>query len=366
MTMIDRMDDDLMEDLAEPEGPAYHRADDPGDLGEELGDFGDLGDDLVDAYDPGEDLGDDLADDAADEFDDAIAEALMADEADEFLGSVWKAVKKVAPIVSKVAPFLPIPGAGVIGKVADVVANAAEDEADEIDAIDGMIELADEADAIDAVAPVVAGLAIKKAIPTVSRLPHGTRKQLVKATAAATKHIARRHGPVAAAAAPAIVRHARKVAANRGLPATHLPHLVKRTAARVARSPGLVRRMANTSRRMRTAPGMGGAGIGMGHRRRRHQAYGGFGGYSYRGSSRGFGGGVRRRGMRARGWDGYGAPREYGWDSPRGYGAPREYGWDSPRGYGGYGLDRPRGFGGVGGSRSLSLNGPVRITIESM
>jgi hypothetical protein len=350
MTMTDRFDDDLMEDLAEPEGPAYSRADDFGDLGDsgdlgdlgDLGVLGDLGDDLADPYDSSDDLADPY--DTADDFDDAIAEALQADDADEFLGNVWKAVKKAAPIISKIAPMLPIPGAGIIGKVADVVANAAEDEADEMDAIDDLADLGDEMDSIDAVAPVVAGLAIKKAIPTVSRLPHGTRKQLVKATAAATRHVARHHGPAAAIAMPAIVRHARKVAVRRGVPATQLPHLVRQTAARVVKSPHLVRRLAHTSRRMRAAPGIGGVGVGaaMGHRRRRHHhGYGGFGGYGARGHRGGMGGG-------------------FGGGIGGGHGGGMAHGLRR-RGRG------IRGWGGVGGGgRSLSLNGPVRITIESM
>jgi hypothetical protein len=130
---------------------------------------------------------------------------------------------------------------------------------------------------------------------------------------------------------PAIVRHARKVAARQGAPASHLPHIVRRTAAKVARSPQLVRRMAQTSHRMRTAPGMGG-GMAVGrHRRRRHQGYGGFGGQAgYRGGQRSHGmGGTRRHGM---GGMGGGA----------------------------------RGWGSTGGTRSLSLQGPVRIIIESM
>jgi hypothetical protein len=364
MTMTDRFDEDLMEDLAEPEGPAYSRFDDAGDLGdlgEDLGDLGDLGEDLADPSDLFlGDLGEDLADpydlgdsyDTADQFDEAIAEALMADDADEFLGSVWKAVKKAAPIVSKIAPMLPIPGAGIIGKVADVVANAAEDAADEMDAIDDLADLGDQMDSMDPVAPVVAGLAIKKAIPAVSRLPHGTRKQLVKATAAATKHVARHHGAAAAAAMPAIVRHARKVAVRRGVPAAHLPHLVRRTAARVVRSPALVRRLAQTSRRMRpAAPGMG---MAMGHRRRRHHGFGGFAGGGLGGglAAGGFGGGAR--GARGVGAPGLGGMRR------RGLGGGAR-GLGGARGWGG-----PGAWGGAGGSRSLSLSGPVRITIESM
>jgi hypothetical protein len=305
--MSDRIDDDLIDDLAEPEGPAYSRFSDMGDLGDDLADLGDdLADDLAD-------LGDFGDDDAADQIDDAVAEALQADDADEFLGGLRNVLRKVAPIVGKIAPLLPIPGAGIIGKAADIVAKVAADEADEIDAIDDLADLGDSIDSVDPVAPVVAGLAIKKAIPTVSNLPHGTRKQLVKATTAATKLVARHHGAGAAKAMPAIVRQARRTAARNGAPATALPQIIRKTAAKVARSPNLVRRMAQTSRRMRSAPGMGMGAMGMGrHRRhRRHHGFGGFGG-----GAGSYGGGAT--------WTGGTA------------------------------------------SRSLSLRGPVRITIESM
>lgn len=310
--MSDRLDDDLLDDLAEPEGPAYSRFD-MGDPGDDLADLGDESDEFL-----GDILGAEFGDeDAADEIDDAVAEVLQADDADEFLGGLRNVLKKVAPIVSKVAPLLPIPGAGLIGKAADIVSKVAADEGDEMDAIDDLADLSDSVDSVDPVAPVVAGLAIKKAIPTVSAMPHGTRKQLVKATTAATKHVARHHGAAAARVMPAIVRHARRTAARTGAPASALPHLVKQTAAKVAKSPHLVRRMAQTSHRMRHAPGMasmrGGTSLGMGaagrhHRRhRRHHGYGGFGG---------FGGGAVGTGS--------------------------------------------------GTSRSMSFHGPVRITIESI
>jgi hypothetical protein len=323
-TMSDRFDDDLFDDLAEPEGQAYSRFD-MGDLGDDLGDFGDESSDEFLGDILGAEFGDE---DAFDQIDDAVAEVLQADDADEFLGGLRNVLKKVAPIVSKVAPFLPIPGAGLIGKAADIVSKVAADEGDEMDAIDDLADLGDSVDSVDPVAPVVAGLAIKKAIPAVSAMPHGARKQLVKATTAATKHVARAHGAAAAKVMPAVVRQARRTAARTGAPASALPHLVKKTAAKVARSPQLARRMAHVSRQMRSASGIGsfsptrtgslsmGMGSAMGRQRRRHRRHHGYGGFG-------------------------------------GYGSPGYYGGDST-------------WSGGGGTRSLSLRGPVRITIESM
>jgi hypothetical protein len=324
--MSQPLDEELFDDLAEPEGPAhFDEADALEDLAEPYG---------ADPLDPFEidDAGEGVEFDAAevmDELEDAVTEALDADDADEFLGNLWKGIrgvaKKVAPIVSKVAPFVPIPGAALIGKAADIVSQVAADEADEFDAFDAMIDVADEADSFDLAAPVVAGLAIRKAVPQAPLLPPEHRKQLVKATAAATRHIARRHGPAAAAALPAIVKHARRVAVQRGAPARRLPHLVRQTAAKVAQSPQLVRRFARASSAMRTAPGMAG-GIGLGGR------------------------GVRRR------------RRAYG---PGGYGSGMTRSRRGSRRLGRYEY-APRGGGGAWVDRRITLQGPVRITVETI
>lgn len=209
-----------------------------------------------------------------------------------------------------------------------------------MDALDGMIDIADEAEAFDAMAPVTAALAVRKALPKAGRIPRPERKQLVRATTAAARHIARRHGPRATVAVPAIVRHARKVAAQRGASVQQLPQIVRRTAARVARSPQLVRRFANAAMRMRTAPGM--------------PARGGYRGGRYRAPTWGYGprwgyapGGGYYEGRAAR-------PSRYHGRS----GAP----YASSYGYG------PGGGAWCAncGSRSVTLQGPVRITVESI
>ena len=297
--MSQPLDADLMDDLGEPEGPAFpHAADE------------------LDALDADflEPEGLELD---ADELEDAVTEALDAEDADEFLGSLWSSVKKYAkkalPYVSKIAPLLPIPGAGLIGKAADVIGKVAADEADELDALEGVIDIADDADEFDAAAPVVAGLAIRKGVPNVARLPQPQRKQLVKATTAATRHIAQHHGPQAVAALPAIVHHARRVAVQQGLSASQLPQLVRRTAAKVAQSPQLVRRFARASAGLRATNGMGSGRRGM-----MSPLHSGMGG-----------GGLGRNGHRSRGRARY-------------------------------------GYGGAGTDRRITLRGPVRITVETV
>jgi hypothetical protein len=315
--MSQPLDADLLDDLGEPEGSAFPRQADEA----ELGDFGEgLEADLLEA----EDLEADA--DAMDALEEAVTEALDAEDADEFLGGLWNKVKsvakKVAPIVSQVAPLLPIPGAGLIGKAADVIGQVAADEADELDAIDGMIDIADDAEAFDAAAPVVAGLAIKKGVPNIAAMPHQQRKHLVKATAAAARHVARHHGPEAVAALPAIVQQARRTAVKQGIPSRQLPHLVRRTAAKVAQAPHLVRRFANASAGLRTAHPMGTGRRGMG-------------------PGRSVTGGMRHAG--------YPAARtgRYGYRT----GGPGRYG---------------SGYGGVGSERRITLRGPVRITVETI
>jgi len=313
--MSQPLDADLLDDLGEPEGPAFPHAADEGDA---LGDG--LEADFLDAD------GLELDADGMDELEEAVTEALEAEDADEFLGGLWNkirsAARTIAPIVGKVAPFLPIPGASLIGKAADVIGKVAADEADELDALDGVIDVANDADEFDAAAPVVAGLAIRKGVPNVSRLPHPQRKQLVKATTAATRHIARRHGPQAVAALPAIVHHARRLAVQQGLPASQLPHLVRRTAAKVAQSPQLVRRFARASAGLRTAHPMGSGRRGMMSRGRSAMAMGGSRGYSD---------------------DRVGRQGRYGYRGRSGY-----------------------GYGDAGGDRRITLRGPVRITVETI
>ena len=132
--MRGKLDDDLLGDLAEPEGPAYPHAADEGDLGD-LGDP--LAADLLEANGAGDGLEFEAAE-ATDELGSTIADVLGADDAD--FGGV---AKKVPPIISQVAPLLPIPGAGLIGNAADIVSQVATDQAD---ALEGIIDIADEAD----------------------------------------------------------------------------------------------------------------------------------------------------------------------------------------------------------------------------
>ena len=328
--MSDRLDDDLLDDLAdEGEGPAQSRhAYDEGD--DELAEFDEADDDALD--DEGDEFEGDEAD-VADEMEDAVADALEAEDSDEFFRRLRSIVRRVAPVISRVASAIPLPQAQLIGRAAGLIGRLAADEGDEFDGLDELADLAEEDDeGFDAAAPLVAGLAIRGAMRGAARLPRPVRRQLVRAATTATRQIARRQGPRAATAVlPGVLRLARRTAVRRGLPAHRLPQLVLRTAARVARSPQLVRRLAQVSSRLRTA-----------------------------------GGGVRRR--YRRGGFGYAPGAGVGGVAPR-------YGRAPATGYrGGY----ARGYGGAGGHvhgggycphcarqrRSFVIHGPVRLTIE--
>lgn len=259
--MSQSYDTDAFEDLLyeADEGPAYQRrraagGADPWDEAD-LGDEWDEGDAWDDGYDDGMD--------AMDAMEDAVAAALAADDADEFFRralrglrsigrTVGRVARRVAPVVGRVARVvapiasaLPIPQAQLIGRVANVVGRLMADGADEADALDELYDFAeDEEDAVDLAAPVIAGLTIRTVMPGAARLPHAQRRQLVRSVTRSVQTLARRQGPAAVRATPAVLRQARRTAARQvgaRPPARALPAAVARTTAQVARSPRAVR-----------------------------------------------------------------------------------------------------------------------------
>ena len=211
---------------------------------EEMEDFGD-----VDAAEEWE---------GVDSMEDAVADALEADDTDEFFRRlrriargavnvarrVGRGVGQVARVVGPIASMIPLPQAQAIGRIANVAGRLLADGADEFEAVDELVDLAEDEGSIDAAAPVIAGLTLRRVMPGVSRLPRTTRRQLVRGVSQATRTLARRQGPAAARAVPRIVRTAQRAVRQRRIPARALPQVVRRTAARVARSPQAVRRLA--------------------------------------------------------------------------------------------------------------------------
>jgi len=263
--------DDLFYDQVE--GPAqggdYY---DSYDAGDEFGEY-DLAEADDDAFigglirsgqgfDEMEDWGEQGYDSGFDALEDALADALAEEDTDEFFrrlgriarnvgrrvgqvaGRVGRGIGSVARVVGPIASMIPLPQAQLIGRIANVAGRLLADEADEFEALEDLFDLAETEDAIDAAAPFVSAVALRTAMPNISRLPRQTRRQLVSSVSQATRTLARRQGPAAARAVPRIVRGVSRTVAQRGLPARSVAPAVRRAAARVAQSPRTVRRLA--------------------------------------------------------------------------------------------------------------------------
>src|SRR5262249_4494154 len=144
--------------------------------------------------------------DQSDEFEEAMTDALEAEDADEFWGGFRKVLKTVGNVARRVAPIakmIPIPQAQLIGRAADLVGKVMADEGDEMDALDAFADFADEEDGFDALAPAIAGLAIRGSLKHRSaHIPRPQRRALVKAVSNVAKQITRKHGSRAVAALP--------------------------------------------------------------------------------------------------------------------------------------------------------------------
>jgi hypothetical protein len=273
--MYQAFETDVMDDLFydQVEGPAQ-RGDyyDSYDAGDEFGEY-DLAEADDDAFigglirsgqgfDEMEDWGEQGYDSGFDALEDALADALAEEDTDEFFrrlgriarnvgrrvgqvaGRVGRGIGSVARVVGPIASMIPIPQAQLIGRIANVAGRLLADEADEFEALEDLFDLAETEDAIDAAAPFVSAVALRTAMPNISRLPRQTRRQLVSSVSQATRTLARRQGPAAARAVPRIVRGVSRTVAQRGLPARSVAPAVRRAAARVAQSPSTVRRLA--------------------------------------------------------------------------------------------------------------------------
>jgi hypothetical protein len=273
--MYQAFETDVMDDLFydQVEGPAQ-RGDyyDSYDAGDEFGEY-DLAEADDDAFigglirsgqgfDEMEDWGEQGYDSGFDALEDALADALAEEDTDEFFrrlgriarnvgrrvgqvaGRVGRGIGSVARVVGPIASMIPLPQAQLIGRIANVAGRLLADEADEFEALEDLFDLAETEDAIDAAAPFVSAVALRTAMPNISRLPRQTRRQLVSSVSQATRTLARRQGPAAARAVPRIVRGVSRTVAQRGLPARSVAPAVGRAAARVAQSPRTVRRLA--------------------------------------------------------------------------------------------------------------------------
>ena len=77
------------------------------------------------------------------------------------------------------------------------------------------------------------------------------RKKAVKDAKAAAKALVRRRGRKAVRALPKIVKSVKRTAATKGTPPSARTKIVRRTAVKVARSPGMTRRLSRPSPKAR-------------------------------------------------------------------------------------------------------------------
>jgi hypothetical protein len=204
--------------------------------------------DEFDAYDE---------DNSFDAFEDAMVDALEAEDSDEFLRRIRRGIRSVANVartvgrgigsvarvVAPIASAIPLPWTQAIGRVAQVAGRVLADGGDEFEAIDALVDLADAEDLMDAAAPAIATMAVHGTMPQAARLPQTTRQQLVRATTQTAQAIARQQGTQAVRALPAVVQSAQAIARQQGLPPRALPQVIQRLGARLSRNPQLIRRL---------------------------------------------------------------------------------------------------------------------------
>lgn len=242
--MYQTFENDLLYDLAE--GPATHRrlhpranrAFDQVQSSDGMGDY-------LNAYDELEFV------DAFDLMADALADALEAEDIDEFLRrlrriarTIRRGVGQVARTVAPVVRLIPHPAAQAVARVAGAAGRLLADGADELEALDELVDMAEDEYFIDAAAPTMASLAIHGTIPrAVARLPRATRRQVVQTTTQTARALARQQGPQAIRALPGVVQTAQRMAQRRGVSARMLPQLIRRVGIRTARNPILLRQL---------------------------------------------------------------------------------------------------------------------------
>ncbi|MEN8802308.1 MAG: hypothetical protein ABF297_10050, partial [Thiogranum sp.] len=186
--MYDMAEAEMMEEFLDDEGEAL----DEFDYGDEA--EWSEGIDLYDEFEGYEAF--DYSYEELVDADDAVTEALEAEDADEFFGAIAGAIPGI------------IRGAkGIFGKIGGWIkrlrarrrarrarGRQRADEADYLDALDELVDIAEDEDELEAVAPVIAGLSIRSALPSVAMLPRNQRKKLVKSTKVAAKKLILRQG----------------------------------------------------------------------------------------------------------------------------------------------------------------------------
>jgi hypothetical protein len=225
--------------------------------------FGDsFGDEFDDAFTSGDAFAEGDSGDAIDAMEAAIADALEAEDSDEFFRRVVSGVRRaaqvaqrvgrtvgqVARVVGPIAGAIPLPQAQAVARVANIAGRLLADGADEFEALEEMLAFAADENAVDAAAPMIAGLTIRTIMPRAARLNPTTRRQLVRSVRQSTQTLGRRQGPQAVRAVPRVVQAVQRTAQRQRMPAQQLPQAVQRATARVAQNPRLVSQLVRATR----------------------------------------------------------------------------------------------------------------------
>ncbi len=232
--------------------------------------------------------------DLAAELEDVVADALDAEDSDEFLGRLIGGISRVAGLVRRGARTArgvagtvgrvagqagrvartvegvagrtrratrpaapgrrprPIPGQpaalqAILGQLLPLLQQQAGQGADELELFEDLADWFEEEEADEAL-PVLAGIAARAAVrPLIRRtgalLGRTAGRQLVRGAVQAARTLVSRQGPRAVRALPRIARSVGRAAARRGLRPTVVPVAMRRAAARVVAQPALARRL---------------------------------------------------------------------------------------------------------------------------
>jgi hypothetical protein len=115
------------------------------------------------------------------------------------------------------------------------------------DVFEAVLEAAIEEDVFEASAPVLAGVALKRAIPQVANLPDPMRRQMIATAATAMRMLAQRSSPHAVRAMPALLGGLHRAMAQRGGAMQGLRQAIPRHAALLAGRPDLIARFAGAA-----------------------------------------------------------------------------------------------------------------------
>lgn len=145
------------------------------------------------------------------------------------------------------------PAANLLQQLLPLLQQYATQGFDELDALEDLADLFAEEE-MDEALPVIGAIAARAAVSpllrtTAARLSRPVRQQLVRSGTQAARTLARRQGPAAVRALSPIARQVGQTAARRGLGVRSLPSALRSTAARVAARPAMVQQLSRPVRR---------------------------------------------------------------------------------------------------------------------